>query len=140
MGLAQIQKDLLDGTTTLVELVSEYLKRIGDCKHLNIYVEVFEEEVLAQAKALDQKIKDHPDQLGTLVGCVASIKDVLCYKDHKVTASSKMLKGFTSQFTATAIQSGLAEDMIIIGRTNCCLLYTSPSPRDRTRSRMPSSA
>ena len=23
---------------------------------------------------------------------------------------------------------------------NCCLLYTSPSPRDRTRSRMPSSA
>ena len=22
----------------------------------------------------------------------------------------------------------------------CCLLYTSPSPRDRTRSRMPSSA
>ena len=25
-------------------------------------------------------------------------------------------------------------------RGNCCLLYTSPSPRDRTRSRMPSSA
>mgnify|MGYP002684075612 CR=1 FL=1 len=25
-------------------------------------------------------------------------------------------------------------------RTNPCLLYTSPSPRDRTRSRMPSSA
>ena len=24
--------------------------------------------------------------------------------------------------------------------TKCCLLYTSPSPRDRTRSRMPSSA
>ena len=24
--------------------------------------------------------------------------------------------------------------------TNACLLYTSPSPRDRTRSRMPSSA
>ena len=25
-------------------------------------------------------------------------------------------------------------------RTQTCLLYTSPSPRDRTRSRMPSSA
>ena len=25
-------------------------------------------------------------------------------------------------------------------RRSCCLLYTSPSPRDRTRSRMPSSA
>ena len=27
-----------------------------------------------------------------------------------------------------------------IGKFMCCLLYTSPSPRDRTRSRMPSSA
>ena len=26
------------------------------------------------------------------------------------------------------------------GQCNYCLLYTSPSPRDRTRSRMPSSA
>ena len=28
----------------------------------------------------------------------------------------------------------------IVGRLTDCLLYTSPSPRDRTRSRMPSSA
>ena len=27
-----------------------------------------------------------------------------------------------------------------MGKTTTCLLYTSPSPRDRTRSRMPSSA
>ena len=28
----------------------------------------------------------------------------------------------------------------VIGNLHICLLYTSPSPRDRTRSRMPSSA
>ena len=28
----------------------------------------------------------------------------------------------------------------IVPQNNICLLYTSPSPRDRTRSRMPSSA
>ena len=28
----------------------------------------------------------------------------------------------------------------IVNMINSCLLYTSPSPRDRTRSRMPSSA
>ena len=33
------------------------------------------------------------------------------------------------------------EEAIEAGVTRmCCLLYTSPSPRDRTRSRMPSSA
>ena len=29
---------------------------------------------------------------------------------------------------------------VLYGQNNACLLYTSPSPRDRTRSRMPSSA
>ena len=32
------------------------------------------------------------------------------------------------------------EDDLIPGLAVICLLYTSPSPRDRTRSRMPSSA
>ena len=31
-------------------------------------------------------------------------------------------------------------DVLVLGDSNACLLYTSPSPRDRTRSRMPSSA
>ena len=34
----------------------------------------------------------------------------------------------------------LDDDDILIDGGNTCLLYTSPSPRDRTRSRMPSSA
>ena len=38
------------------------------------------------------------------------------------------------QLAATAIQAGA------FGGGRDCLLYTSPSPRDRTRSRMPSSA
>ena len=30
--------------------------------------------------------------------------------------------------------------LLYFGYTSCCLLYTSPSPRDRQKSRMPSSA
>ena len=36
--------------------------------------------------------------------------------------------------------SVLGLDAEALGCTGSCLLYTSPSPRDRTRSRMPSSA
>ena len=32
------------------------------------------------------------------------------------------------------------DHLTVIAKNNNCLLYTSPSPRDRTRSRMPSSA
>jgi len=38
------------------------------------------------------------------------------------------------------ITSGIGKAGIIAGKISACLLYTSPSPRDRTRSRMPSSA
>ena len=34
----------------------------------------------------------------------------------------------------------MVRDCKLIAEKNNCLLYTSPSPRDRTRSRMPSSA
>ena len=34
----------------------------------------------------------------------------------------------------------MLEAVDVLSEDNTCLLYTSPSPRDRTRSRMPSSA
>ena len=37
-------------------------------------------------------------------------------------------------------KSVLADQLDAVHRASACLLYTSPSPRDRTRSRMPSSA
>ena len=39
-----------------------------------------------------------------------------------------------------SIQLALDMNLVCDGMTCSCLLYTSPSPRDRTRSRMPSSA
>jgi len=39
-----------------------------------------------------------------------------------------------------AAQGIKAQAVVRTGQLRACLLYTSPSPRDRTRSRMPSSA
>ena len=54
--------------------------------------------------------------------------------------------GFSAVPNKDKIFSGKLEKINIIEivdffeQNNICLLYTSPSPRDRTRSRMPSSA
>ncbi len=50
---------------------------------------------------------------------VIALKDVICYKDHEVSASSKILKGFKSLYNATVTERLLQEGAIIIGRTNC---------------------
>jgi len=117
---AEIRADVISGAISVEDLVISYLKRIEETVHLNIYVEVFESEAIAKARALDRRIQagDH-HSLGRLLGSIVSIKDVLCYKDHRVTAASNMLGDFKSQFTSTAIQRLLDEDAIIIGRTNC---------------------
>lgn len=118
-SLFSIQNDIAKGEINCQQLVQHYLSNIEQSKELNIYVEVFEQEALEQAAALDEKYATDPESVGQLYGLVISIKDVLCYKDHKVTAGSKILKGFKSLFSATAVQRILEEDAIIIGRVNC---------------------
>lgn len=103
--------------TTCEKVVQNYLERIDKNKHLNAFIEVFTDTALAKAKEVDQKIKN--GNAGRLAGMVIGIKDNICYKDHKVSASSHILEGFTSLFSSTVVERLLAEDAIIIGRLNC---------------------
>ena len=116
---SQILQAIRSGETTCREVVSHYLEQIETTKNLNIYVEVFADEALQCAKNLDEKFSTDPNAVGKLFGAVISLKDVICYEGHKVTAGSKILHGFTSLFSATAVERLLAEDAIIIGRVNC---------------------
>lgn len=117
--LKQIQEDIIKGETSILQVVEYYLRRIEETQQLNAYIEVYADEAVEKAIELDKKFRHHPDKMGRLFGSVISIKDVLCYAGHEVTAASKILRGFKSMFTATAVERLLAEDAIIIGRTNC---------------------
>ncbi len=117
MSFNQISEELKSGSTSCVEIVNYYLQNIKNKAHLNAFLEVFESDAIDQAKAVDEKIKS--GKAGKLAGMVVGIKDVLCFKDHAVQASSKILEGFQSQFTGTAVQRLIDEDAIIIGRLNC---------------------
>jgi len=118
-SLKAIQSDIQSGKTNCVQLVDAYLEQIEASKNLNIYVEVFAAEAKAAAQKLDKKYQTDPASVGRLHGMVLSIKDVICYQNHSVTAGSKILEGFVSQYTATALQRLLDEDVIVIGRVNC---------------------
>ena len=116
-SLSEIRSDLNNNTISCVELVRSYVSRIHDKRDLNIFLEVFENSALEKAKSIDEKIKSKT--AGKLAGMVIALKDNLCYKGHKVSASSKILDGFESLYNATVVERLLAEDAIIIGRCNC---------------------
>lgn len=113
----QIQEDIRNGITSCRELVEFYLANIEKHKGLNAFLEVFDEEARRKALEMDRKIAS--GSAGRLAGMVIGIKDVLCYKDHRLQAASRILDGFESQFTASALQRLIDEDAIIIGRLNC---------------------
>ncbi|MEO6253520.1 MAG: Asp-tRNA(Asn)/Glu-tRNA(Gln) amidotransferase subunit GatA [Ferruginibacter sp.] len=116
--IRQYHLDLADNKINCVTAVEFYLQQIDANKKLNAFTEVWTDEALEQARQLDEKRKSG-GSLKKLHGVVIAIKDVICYKDHRVTAASKILEGFKSLYTATAVQRLLDEDAIIIGSCNC---------------------
>ena len=117
-SLIQLQQELEQQKYSLKSVVEHYLKQIEEQKHLNVFLEVYETEALAKADELQKKL-DGGKPMGKLFGLVIGIKDVLVHQNHKVRSASKILEGFESQFTGTAIQRLLDEDAIIIGAQNC---------------------
>lgn len=110
-------KSALNNGDSVEKITQYYLDRINDQKHLNAFLEVFAEDAIAQAKAIDEKRK--AGKAGRLAGMVIGLKDNMAYKAHRVSASSKILDGFESLYTATAVQRLIDEDAVIIGRLNC---------------------
>jgi aspartyl-tRNA(Asn)/glutamyl-tRNA(Gln) amidotransferase subunit A len=115
--LKDIQSDLHSGKITLPDLVRQYLQNIEENKHLNAFLEVFSEE--AKLRAIEVASKISAGKAGKLAGMVVGIKDNICYKDHRVSASSKILDGFVSEYSSTVVERLLEQDAIIIGRLNC---------------------
>jgi len=117
-SISQYHLALTQGKTSCVEAVRHYLNEIQKSKHLNAFVQVFAEEAIQKATELDEKRKAG-NAIRKLHGVVIAIKDVICYKDHPLTAASRILKNFTSLYSATAIEKLLQEEAIIIGVCNC---------------------
>jgi aspartyl-tRNA(Asn)/glutamyl-tRNA(Gln) amidotransferase subunit A len=113
-----IRKDISEGKLTCRQAVDFYLSRIAENNgRLNAFLEVFEEDARRAADAVDEKIR--AGKAGKLAGMVIGLKDNICFKDHRVSASSKILEGFKSLYSATVVEKLLAEDAVIIGRLNC---------------------
>ena len=108
---------LISGELSATEITKSFLVRIAQKRHLNAFLEVFEVSALEQAAKVDERIRS--GKAGKLAGLVIGLKDNICYKGHKVSASSKILENYTSIYHATVVERLLAEDAIIIGRLNC---------------------
>lgn len=112
-----LQDRLYNNEFTCEELVVFYLKEIKTNDNCNSFVETFDESSLEQARLVDRDLSNNKRK--KLSGLIIGIKDNICYQNHKVSASSLILKDFTSLYSATVVNRLVDEGAIIIGRLNC---------------------
>ena len=117
-SIEQYHAQLQEGATSCLQAVEYYLEKIKRTSHLNAFIEVYAEEAIQKAKELDKK-RNAAQPTGKLHGVVIALKDVICYKDHNVSASSNILKNFSSIYSSTVTERLINEEAIIIGNCNC---------------------
>ena len=105
---------LQEGSVSCLQAVEHYLQKINASTHLNAFVEVYAAGALQKARILDDLRKNGATPK-KLHGVVIGLKDVIAYEGHHLSAASNILKGFTSVYSATAVQRMLDEEAIIIG-------------------------
>jgi len=96
------------------EVVSAYLAQLHrEEEKICAFITILEEKALARARKIDaQKEK------GKLAGIPLAIKDNILTEGIKTTCASRILGNFIPPYNATAVEKLLAEDAIIMGKTN----------------------
>ncbi len=111
-------RGLLDNKEiSAVDLTRMYLDRINllDGK-VESYLSVTEDMAMENAQQAQNIIDSGKSSL--LTGIPISIKDNICIEGTKTTCASKMLEDFVSPYTATAVNKLLADNAVILGKTN----------------------
>ena len=83
---------------------------------LHAFNTIINEEALARAAQLDGLA---PRDRGPLHGVPIAIKDNLCTRGVRTTASSRMLEHYVPPYSATVVERLEAAGGIVVGKTNC---------------------
>lgn len=111
--LIELRDAIAAHTVTAAEATQAYLDRIAAHDGaVAAFAEVYAERALQRARAVDAGRVSGP-----LAGVPIAIKDVLCTDYGHTTCSSKMLAGYRSPFTATAVQRLEEAGAVILGKT-----------------------
>ena len=118
LSASEIIAGVSDGRFSTREIVDAALALAeSDGKTLNCFITLCHEKARGQAERLDKK-RARGEKLGALAGVPIAVKDNISYRDYPTTCGSRILDGYVPPYDATVVERLLAQDAIIIGKTN----------------------
>jgi len=114
-----IRDDIAAGRLSAVEVCRDSLERIEQLNpSLNAFNHVARDRALARAADVD-RARASGGALGPLAGVPVALKDNLCVRGMRTTASSRILDTFVPPYDATVVRRLETAGAIIVGKTNC---------------------
>jgi aspartyl-tRNA(Asn)/glutamyl-tRNA(Gln) amidotransferase subunit A len=106
------------GERSAVELCTSAIAAVDALNPtLNAFNTVARESALARAEAIDRDRHRWNEQ--PLAGVPIALKDNLCTRGVRTTASSRILESFVPPYSATVVERLEAAGAVVIGKTNC---------------------
>jgi aspartyl-tRNA(Asn)/glutamyl-tRNA(Gln) amidotransferase subunit A len=114
----EIRNAIAAGTLSAVEVCRDALSRSEAAAPLNAFNLLMHERALERAAAVDSaRAAGRP--LGVLAGVPVALKDNICVRGVRTTASSRILEHFRPPYDATVVRRLEDAGAVIIGKTNC---------------------
>lgn len=114
--LKQLKDRLTKKELSVAELCRVYTERIEkEDPMISAFLEVFSD--IKEQGEVAQKMIDE-DKGGDITGIPLAIKDNILIKNRKVSASSKVLEGYTAPYDSTVTEKLKEEGSVFLGRTN----------------------
>ncbi len=118
-GIRAIAGDIADGRVSAVEVCRDALNHIERVNpSLNAFNLISGDRALDRAASID-RLRASGMPLGPLGGVPIAVKDNMCVRGMRTTASSRILDTFVAPYDATTITRLEDAGAVIVGKTNC---------------------
>ncbi len=118
MTIGELRAAIRSGARSAAEVCREALARIDAVNpQLNAFNTVVADRATARAEAIDRE----PDRWrdAPLAGVPIALKDNLCTRGVRTTASSRMLEHYVPPYDATVVERLERAGAVVVGKTNC---------------------